>query len=264
MSTVNVSLKNSRVRCGFSPPGRGQFRGMGRPVVVIPTYNEAAFIGKTIELIQSAWTDPHIIVVDDGSRDDSGQIAHSKGCEVIRLPKNRGKSHAFFSAIPSIALRRPQSLITIDADLMRMGPLDLQTLVGSTSGSTITGEINMVIAKVFERFDHEDIDEVPPGFSGVRSFSWPAIQCLSHIPGPMLPRRYGLEPFFGYFFESHASYTGHTRFVFRECYGNESAFPNGRREGEPKQFADYSYETDRADEIRSLFSKIVGELRLDL
>ncbi|MBL0169356.1 MAG: glycosyltransferase family 2 protein [Gemmatimonadaceae bacterium] len=58
--------------------------------VVIPTYNGAATLARTIATVHAQSRLPsEIIVVDDGSKDDSALIAERLGCRVIRQ-QNRG------------------------------------------------------------------------------------------------------------------------------------------------------------------------------
>jgi glycosyltransferase involved in cell wall biosynthesis len=62
---------------------------------IIPCYNGAAFLAEAIQSVQSQ-TRPvdEILVVDDGSTDDSAAIAQSLGAEVLSLPKNLGAGPA--------------------------------------------------------------------------------------------------------------------------------------------------------------------------
>ena len=67
--------------------------------VVIPAYNEQERLGSTIERIRAfldaEGKDAEILVVDDGSRDDTAALAETllDGCAgaVLRNPGNRGK-----------------------------------------------------------------------------------------------------------------------------------------------------------------------------
>lgn len=55
--------------------------------VVIPAYNAAGFIAETIASAHAQTYAPlEVIVVDDGSADDTAQVATSLGCRVIRQP----------------------------------------------------------------------------------------------------------------------------------------------------------------------------------
>jgi len=59
---------------------------------VIPCFNEAATIAAVIADVHRHLS--KIIVVDDGSTDDTAQKAEAASAEVIRLPKNSGKGVA--------------------------------------------------------------------------------------------------------------------------------------------------------------------------
>lgn len=59
--------------------------------ILVPAYNEAASIVDTIKSIQNQTTPPkRIIVIDDYSTDNTGELAVKQGVEVIRPPKNTG------------------------------------------------------------------------------------------------------------------------------------------------------------------------------
>lgn len=64
--------------------------------IVIPAYNEAARLPRHVEHIRQHFgTRAHeIIVVDDGSRDETSDVARRLGVTVIRLEPNRGKGAA--------------------------------------------------------------------------------------------------------------------------------------------------------------------------
>ncbi len=66
---------------------------------LVPAYNEAATIGEVLDRIAALELESQVIVVDDGSSDDTAAIAESKGALVIRQA-NRGKGAAIRAAIP--------------------------------------------------------------------------------------------------------------------------------------------------------------------
>ena len=47
--------------------------------VIVPCYNAARYVGETLEsLRRQTWPNLEVIVVDDGSTDDSGALGSSK------------------------------------------------------------------------------------------------------------------------------------------------------------------------------------------
>jgi glycosyltransferase involved in cell wall biosynthesis len=59
-------------------------------LAVIPAYNEAEALPATIADLRSLQPDVDIVVVDDGSRDETAAVATSLGVDVLRLPFNLG------------------------------------------------------------------------------------------------------------------------------------------------------------------------------
>jgi len=67
---------------------------MKKVSVVIPAFNEAERISLTLQAIRRQVPCDEIIVVDDGSRDGTAELAKPWADTVIRLPQNRGKGAA--------------------------------------------------------------------------------------------------------------------------------------------------------------------------
>ena len=65
---------------------------------LIPAYNEEATIGEVLERIAALELDAQVVVVDDGSRDRTAEIAEAQGATVIRQA-NAGKGAAIRAAI---------------------------------------------------------------------------------------------------------------------------------------------------------------------
>ncbi len=93
-----------------------------RVAVVIPAKDESARIAATV---RSARAIPHVdlvLVVDDGSEDDTQDVAREAGAVVVRHSHNRGKAAAMETGAAVVAMRDaqgklPRLLLFIDGDL---------------------------------------------------------------------------------------------------------------------------------------------------
>ncbi|MEI8105451.1 MAG: glycosyltransferase family 2 protein [Actinomycetes bacterium] len=66
---------------------------------LIPAYNEAATIGEVLERIAALPLDSQVVVIDDGSTDETAAIAEAAGATVVRKA-NGGKGSAIRAGIP--------------------------------------------------------------------------------------------------------------------------------------------------------------------
>ncbi|NLY85908.1 MAG: glycosyltransferase family 2 protein [Tissierellia bacterium] len=86
----------------------------GKLVAVVPVYNEGDLIKDTIEGLKKIESIDEIVVVNDGSTDNTSDICKSLGVTVIDIENNQGKGHAIKSAIESISF---DYLALVDGDL---------------------------------------------------------------------------------------------------------------------------------------------------
>jgi Glycosyl transferase family 2 len=111
--------------------------------VVIPARNEADRIQATVTAALGLPAVAVVIVVDDGSKDDTAGAARSAGAVVTRHARNRGKGAAMETGAEAVALLdqrerrdRPRHLLFLDADLggtaAAAGPLIEPVLAGAT------------------------------------------------------------------------------------------------------------------------------------
>ena len=81
--------------------------------VIIPAYNEAPTIGDLVLKTKRLYPDIEIVVVNDGSTDDTGAIARNAGARVFSHPYNIGNGAAIKSGI---RIARGDILVFMDGD----------------------------------------------------------------------------------------------------------------------------------------------------
>ncbi|MFH2064815.1 MAG: glycosyltransferase family 2 protein [Pseudomonadota bacterium] len=67
--------------------------------VIIPAYNEAEIIGALVQKVRDLYPEYRILVINDGSRDNTEETAVSAGAEVFNHPYNIGNGAAIKSGI---------------------------------------------------------------------------------------------------------------------------------------------------------------------
>ncbi|HHY65627.1 MAG TPA: glycosyltransferase family 2 protein, partial [Alicyclobacillus sp.] len=63
---------------------------MPKVLVIIPAYNEEKTVGQVVRRALGALEGVDVLVVDDGSRDATADVARRAGARVLRLPFNLG------------------------------------------------------------------------------------------------------------------------------------------------------------------------------
>lgn len=111
-----------------------------KAVALIPAYNESRTIAKVIAGIRSQVD--HILVVDDGSTDATGQLACEAGAEVIRRTENGGKGLAVRAGLARVLQDSFTHVLMIDGDLQHK-PEEAEALLREavrTSADLVIGE----------------------------------------------------------------------------------------------------------------------------
>ncbi|MCD6156584.1 MAG: glycosyltransferase family 2 protein [Candidatus Atribacteria bacterium] len=85
--------------------------------IVIPAYNESRTIGRLIkQLLKNGYSE--VVVVDDGSQDETFRQAQKAGAEVLRLPINRGTGGALRTGFEFVLKeKKAEIVVMMDADL---------------------------------------------------------------------------------------------------------------------------------------------------
>ena len=106
-----------------------------RALAGIAAYNEARYVGSIV--LQARQYVDEVIVVDDGSTDNTARVAELAGATVIRHPENRGKGAAIQSILAEAKKRNPDVLVLLDADAQH-DPNEIPVLIKPvTEGSDL-------------------------------------------------------------------------------------------------------------------------------
>jgi glycosyltransferase involved in cell wall biosynthesis len=146
--------------------------------IVVPAFNEAASIGSVVRDLQAAARWLEIIVVDDGSTDDTGARAAAAGARVARHPYNKGNGAAVKTGI-----RQATGAYVLIADgdgqhqasdaTRLVSHLDAYDLVvGARSLATQAGRArrigNRVLNRVASYLTEQPIPDLTSGFRAAR------------------------------------------------------------------------------------------------
>lgn len=96
-------------------------------IIAIPAFNEAGVIQDVITEIKKAGYE-NIVVVDDGSSDETHRKAAAMGITALRHKINRGKGAAAKTAIEAAKLLGADIIVTMDSDGQH-NPEDIKLLI---------------------------------------------------------------------------------------------------------------------------------------
>ncbi|MEU1103758.1 glycosyltransferase [Streptomyces tibetensis] len=154
----------------------------GPVTVLVPAYNEEAGIGSTLRsLLDSRHRELQVVVIDDGSRDRTADIAENMGdarVEVVRQA-NAGKAAALNTGL---VYARHDIVVMVDADTVfepdaieRIVQPLAHPAVGAVSGNTKVGNRRSLLA----RWQHL---EYVFGFNLDRRM-FEVLECMPTVPG---------------------------------------------------------------------------------
>ena len=109
-------------------------------IALIPAYNEAERIAMTVVAARQVQGVARVLVVDDGSTDDTAALARGAGAEVLSLPGNTGKGGALQAGLDSVRAEADVMLL-LDGDLAETAGLAHALL-----GPVLADEADMTIA----------------------------------------------------------------------------------------------------------------------
>ena len=100
-------------------------------VVLIPAFNESLVIGSVV--LQARKYASRVIVVDDGSADNTSEVAGLAGAEVITMPQNVGKASAMMAGFATEASGMAGTMQNMNA-----GINDIATTIDESANAVTT------------------------------------------------------------------------------------------------------------------------------
>lgn len=97
-----------------------------RVSAIVPAYNEGPRIAAVLDVVRQSRMVDEILVVDDGSDDDTAEVAAAHGAHVVRMDRNRGKGGAVARGIQSTPA---DVLLFLDADLVGLTVKHVENLL---------------------------------------------------------------------------------------------------------------------------------------
>ncbi|GAB4531192.1 MAG: glycosyltransferase family 2 protein [Anaerolineae bacterium] len=129
--------------------------GSERLLVLIPAYNEQAAIGHVVNGARHAMPDTDVLVVDDGSIDNTAQEAEAAGAFVVRHPFNLGIGAAVQTGLKFAQQENYDLVFRMDGDGQH-NPSDLPALHAILRA----GDADVVIGSRF--LDAPERIDIPP------------------------------------------------------------------------------------------------------
>jgi glycosyltransferase involved in cell wall biosynthesis len=130
--------------------------------VVIPAFNEEKTISQIVATCSESKYVDEVIVVDDGSIDNTSEFALHAGAKVIREETNKGKAYALYRGSCEA---KGEILLFLDADLIGLNSSHVDSLIKPV----ISGEVQSTVGIfVGGRFQTDLAHAITPFLSGQR------------------------------------------------------------------------------------------------
>ncbi|MGB9594633.1 MAG: glycosyltransferase family 2 protein [Candidatus Poribacteria bacterium] len=146
--------------------------------IIIPGYNESRMIGQVVTNAHKIIDD--IVVIDDGSKDNTAQISKDSGAYVIKHEVNKGKGAALRTGFQYAVEKGYDAVITMDSDgqhdpndipnfLDALEKIGSGIIIGSRMGDISTMPLirrctNKLTSFTASRIAHQKIEDSQSGF----------------------------------------------------------------------------------------------------
>ncbi len=89
-------------------------------LVIVPAFNAARYLPELLTRLKRYVCEEHLLIVDDGSTDDTLRLLKKNNVNYISFPQNRGKGAALMAGFEYAIGNGYRSVLTIDADLQHL------------------------------------------------------------------------------------------------------------------------------------------------
>ncbi len=142
---------------------------------LIPAFNEEKTIGDIIDTLNQVSLINEVIVVDDGSEDNTYLVAKNRGARVIKMDQNRGKGAALQEGIAKIDT---DIILLLDGDLIGLRQEHVYKLLNPV----ISDEADMTIGVFKKGRGLTDLAQVvSPGLSGQRAIKLSELKKVKNL-----------------------------------------------------------------------------------
>jgi glycosyltransferase involved in cell wall biosynthesis len=121
-----------------------------RKLAVVPAYNEATCVGKVVRELHASAPDFDVLVVDDGSTDNTPAVAREAGARVLSHPFNLGIGGAVQTGFTYAQQQGYDYLVQVDGDLQH-DPAE----IGRLEHAMAEHDVDMVCGSRFLDDDHK-------------------------------------------------------------------------------------------------------------
>jgi len=105
-------------------------------LVIVPAYNAAKYLDALIPRIHQYVCPENLLVINDGSKDDTLTKLKQLSVNYLSFPQNRGKGAALVAGFNYAKENGYRSILTIDADLQHL-PEDIPSFFAVDNGETV-------------------------------------------------------------------------------------------------------------------------------